>query len=79
MARKCQSLHWSCFSWSFTCPMPPAAPATTALTILLSLLGRGAVMRGRGSSELFELLNAGEMERSVQLIYQSWSGDTREK
>jgi hypothetical protein len=31
------------------------------------------------SSELFELLNAGEMERSVQLIYQSWSGDTREK
>jgi hypothetical protein len=36
-------------------------------------------MRGRGSSELFELLNAGEMERSVQLIYQSWSGDTREK
>jgi hypothetical protein len=37
--------------------MPPAAPATTALTILLSYLGREmAVMRGRGSLKLFEKL-----------------------
>lgn len=62
-----QLAFWSCRFGVFTCPIPPAAPATTALTILLSYLGRAAEVRGRGSSKLVGIdgLNGTSEEESI--------------